>query len=453
MDNIGAVRHVLGLALRQLRTDAGLSLRQLAETVHYHYSRLSRAERGEHLIDPAYIPAIDAAVRGNGLLTMLRSMAPDGPRPGPKALPSADFLVNDGDTVMLELRTSDGRNVQVKLSRREFAQLLAGGALQTALPGGVANLDQAEHVSKILHHGGPVTEAVLDYFRRLLAEHYTADKMLGPKQLLRPVLAQVDVLDTMRRYTPPRTANPVLKLLAQYAEFAGWLHQDAGNPPVAMLWSARASQWAQGAGDDQMAAYMLIRKSNIALSANDPAAVVSLAAAARTARGSVSPKLVALAAQQEARGWAQLGEADRFRTDLDTAAEILRDHANDVDADAPVYLRQYDLDALEEQSASCYRACGRPDTAIKILEQKIQQTPAHLARDRAHQVAKLASILSSKPNPDPDRAADLGLSCVPAALQSGSARVAAELRLLNRTLLAGWPTLPGTIALNEALAS
>ncbi|MEJ3745547.1 helix-turn-helix transcriptional regulator [Actinomycetes bacterium KLBMP 9797] len=448
-----AVRQVFGLALRQLRTQAGLSLRTLDQMVHYDYSRLSRVENGEHLIDPHHVPAIDAALGAGGLLILLRSLAPDTPSPGPKTLPTTGFRVDHGDSVMVELRTTDGRIVHVNLSRREFAQLLASGALRAALPAGITDLDQAERVSEVLHGPRRVDPQVLDYFRALLAEHFTADKMLGPRQLLGSVHAQLEVLDGLRRHASPGTADPLLGLLAQYAEFAGWLHQDTGDTTAAMYWSDRASQWAQAVGDYQMVAYMLVRKSNIALLDDDAVTVIELAAAARRVPGPASPKLVALARQQEARGWALRGDVDHFRADLDTAADLLSRHPDDVDDDAPVYLHHYDLDTLEEQSASGYRACGQAETAVAILERKIAQTPAHLHRDQGHQLAKLANTVLATAQPDPERAATLGLECLQVAQTTGSARIAKELRSLDATLCGRWANLPATAEFHQALAA
>lgn len=450
--SIDAVRQVFGLALRQLRTQAGMSLRALGEASHYDYSRLCRTEKGEHLVDPALVPAIDEAVGAGGLLTMLRSLVPDKtPSLGPKTLPDTRLRVQDGDTVTVEMRTPDGRIVRVSLSRREFAQLIAAGALQTVLPAGAADLDQAERVSKALQQPRRVDPEVLDYFRRLLNEHFTADKMLGPRQLLGPVLAQIQVLDGLRRHAKPRTIDPLLRLLAQYAEFAGWLHQDAGDTPAAMYWSDRATEWAQAVGDYQMVSYMLVRKSNIALLDDDATTVVELAAAARRVPGAISPKLVALASQQAARGWALLGDADHFRADLDTAAELLSRHPDAVDENAPVYLHHYDVDTLEEQSASGYRACGHAETAVAILERRIASAPEHLVRDQGHQLAKLANTVLATANPDPERAIALGLQCVSTARETGSARITKELRALDRTLTHGWPNLPGTTEFHEAL--
>ena len=443
------------MALRQLRTQAGLSLRELGQRSLYDYSRISRVERGEHLIDPDLVPALDEALDTGGLLGMLRSLAPptEVAPTGPTTLPIGGLHVADGDSVTLELRTLDGRTVRVGLSRREFAELLAGGALRAVLPAGVADLDQAERVSKTLDEPRRVDPQVLTYFHTLLEEHFTADRMLGPRELLGPVLAQIDVLDGLRRHTRPGTAEPTLRLLAQYAEFAGWLNQDAGDITAAMFWSDRATQWAQATGDYQMVAYMLVRKSNIALLDHDAVNVIDLAAAARKVPGPISPKLHALAAQQEARGWALVGDADQFQQRIDTAANLLRKHPDDVDDDAPVYLHHYDLDTLEEQSASGYRACGQTEIAIAILARKIAATPEHLHRDQGHHLAKLANTVLATPQPDPDRAIELGMRCLATARSTGSARITNELRSLDQTLTRHWPTLPGTAEFREALTA
>ncbi|HEX6074623.1 MAG TPA: XRE family transcriptional regulator [Micromonosporaceae bacterium] len=339
----------------------------------------------------------------------------------------------------------------MNLSRREFARLLAGGALSTVLPAEAVEIDHLKQVAKTLsepHRAGP---QVLRYFTVQLEQHFTADRMLGPRQLVGPVLAQIEVLERLRRQTRPGTTEAMLRLLAQYGEFAGWLHQDLGDINAAMHWSDRAVQWAQAAGDYQMVAYLLVRKSNIALLDDDPLTVIELAAAARKVPEPISPKLHALAAQQEARGWALHRNADQFRRHLDKAATLLRDHPDDLDATAPVYLHQYNLDTLEEQSAGGFRACGQAETAVEILERKIAATPDHLRRDQGHQLVKLANALLTTEQPDPERAAALGVECVATAETTGSARIVKELRALDQTLSRRWPTLPGTHEVHGAL--
>ncbi|MEU7819202.1 helix-turn-helix transcriptional regulator [Catellatospora sp. NPDC049133] len=444
---------LFGAALRQLREQAGISLRELGRRCLYDYSRISRVERGEHLIDAALVPALDRALEADGLLTALRSLMPE---PEDTAATSVIGLMtvlhrDVGDTVMLELSSPGGRMIKLNLHRREFNGLLAAGALRALLPDGLTDLDQAERVSGAINNPQRTDSQVLDYFRALLAQHYAADKALGPRHLVEVVLAQIAVLDKLRYSSRPGTAEPVMRLLAQYAEFAGWLFQDLGNTAAAMRWTDQAGQRAQAIGDHQLTAYLLVRRSNIALLDDDAVDVIELASAARRTPGPISPKLAALAAQQEARGWALHAKPDRFRRLIDSAADLLLDHPNDVDDDAPVYLRSYDVDTLEEQSASGYRACGQADAAVAILERRIIATPPDQQRDRAHQLAKLANAVLQSAHPDPERAATIGLSCAHVARSTGSSRITTELRALDRTLSDRWPGLFGTKELREAL--
>jgi hypothetical protein len=456
-DPHAVARQMFGLVVRHLRGQAGLSLRELGKRCHYDYSRLSRMENGEHLPDPALIQAVDTALGGGGLLPALGAAAQPAAAvkpfdPGTAAGPRAMLHIGDSNPVILEMRLPDGRSLRVSISRRQFTQLIATGALRALLPAGVLNPDEADRLTRAIDQPERVDPAVIGYFQRLLAEHYTADTMLGPRQLLGPVTAQLDILTELHRHAHPSTAEPLLQVLAQYAEFSGWLHQDAGDLHAATYWSDRATQWAQSAGDQQMVAYLLVRKSNIACLAADPVSVVELAAAARTTPTVLEPTLAALAHQQEARGWALAGDPDQCAAHLDQAARLLA-HQPDHDPDPglPVYLHHYGPDTLEEQSASCYRAIGRADDAIAILERKINTMPAGQHRDRGHHMAKLANAVAASAHPEPERAARLGLDCLHIADQTGSARIRRELHTLDAALTAGWSDLPDTRALHDAL--
>jgi hypothetical protein len=150
-------------------------------SIDYDYSRLSRMENGEHLGDEVLVTALDQILRTGGLLTVLRSAAqpPSVPSdPVAAALPAGMLHVGDSDSVVVEIRMSDGRSVRVSMSRRQFGQMLSSGALHGILPAGVVSVDEADRLTQVIAHPRRVDQQVIEYFRRLLAEHYTADKML-----------------------------------------------------------------------------------------------------------------------------------------------------------------------------------------------------------------------------------------------------------------------------------
>jgi hypothetical protein len=444
----GTAAEIFGLTLRQLRTQAGLSLRELGKRALYDYTRLSRAERGEIVIPERQVQVLDDLLRAGGLLVALRR----GAASVPGGVVVSHCSVAGSGPVILEIRLPGGGSITMSLSRRQFAQILATGALGAALPG-ARRTEDASRVARAVDEPVRVDGEVLGYFRRALDEHYRADKMLGPRRLIGTVLAQIDVLDDLRRDTRPPYADSLLRILAQYGEMAGWLLEDSGDLDAAADWSRRAGAWAQCAGDTNMAAYMLVRQANIAALADDHAGVVQLAAAARRIPGPIEPKLTALALQQQARGHARLGEHHDCFTLLDRAAGILGEHPNVGNQDVPVYLHHYDLRTLEEQSAACYQAAGRADVAVTILENTIAATSNTLARDRGHLTAKLAVAISRTSQPDPGHAGSLGLQALNIARDTGSARIMRELRTLDDQLSARWPSHPASRNLRDALAA
>ncbi len=270
---------------------------------------------------------------------------------------------------------------------------------------------------------------------------------------MRPVLAQIEIIGELRRGARPPHAGPLLQVLAQYAEMAGWLHQDAGNLAEATSWTRRAGQWAHDAGDAQLAAYALIRRSNIACLAGDHQSAVQLAAAASQARVPRNPRIAALAAQQQARGHALGGEFRPCFTLLDQAAVLLSSDPGAPEPGWPPYLRRYDLGVLQEQAAACHRAAGQAEIAMSILESKLRATPASLTRDRGHLAAKLAVAVVLGRHPDPSRAAQFGMAAIDAAHRTGSARIIAELRLLASQLSDRWPDRRETRAFHESWAA
>ena len=77
----GATAEVLGIALRELREQAGLSLRELGRRALYDYTRLSRAEHGDILIPEPQVQVLDDVLHAGGLLVSLRRGMPAAPAP------------------------------------------------------------------------------------------------------------------------------------------------------------------------------------------------------------------------------------------------------------------------------------------------------------------------------------------------------------------------------------
>ena len=90
---------------------------------------------------------------------------------------------------------------------------------------------------------------------------------------------------------------------------------------------------------------------------------------------------------------------------------------------------------------------------MTILENAIASTSHTLARDRGHLTAKLAVAITCTRQPDPDRAANLGLRALHTARDTGSARIMHELHTLGAQLNDRWPTHSASRSFHDALAA
>jgi len=111
-------------------------------------------------------------------------------------------------------------------------------------------------------------------------------------------------------------------LAARFAEFAGWMAQEAGQDATAVRWTQAAARWAAHGGELDMSGYRWERHALLALYAGDGAGTVELARRAAAGR-TVSRRIQALAARREAQGHALSGDAGACRRALDRAEALL----------------------------------------------------------------------------------------------------------------------------------
>src|SRR5207253_7284294 len=69
----------------------------------------------------------------------------------------------------------------------------------------------------------------------------------------------------------------MLRFACQFAEFGGWIFQDAGDLTCAMQWTNRALDYALELGDERVIAYTLMRKAMIATEGGTPAQGLGIA--------------------------------------------------------------------------------------------------------------------------------------------------------------------------------
>jgi tetratricopeptide (TPR) repeat protein len=320
------------------------------------------------------------------------------------------------------------------MNRREFLWSAATvGAATLALPG------------PILRRVDPEAPALL---RSLLGDYTRADNLLGPGHLLSLMSLHLDFIAELTAAASGDLRSELFKVRAWYAEFAGWLYQDAGNQRAADYWSDRALEWATTADDHLLTSYVLMRNSNQASGVGDAARTLDLAEAALHKPDRLTPRARALALRQTAHGHALAGDAAKCARALEAAAEEAarrEDHGDEERLLTGYCTPTY----VEMEAADCWMTLGQPDKAIAIFEHGLAAWPPEYQRDRGVHLARLA--VAHAANRDPEQACAVAREALTIAANTGSGRAITELRRAAGRL--SRCDLPAVEELRESLAA
>ncbi|MGH3852831.1 MAG: helix-turn-helix transcriptional regulator [Pseudonocardiaceae bacterium] len=294
-----------------------------------------------------------------------------------------------------------------------------------------ADPDEFTRFSAVLANPQRTDAAVVEHFARVLAEQRCAEDTLGARRLLGPVLAQIQVIDVLIRQvrSPVRTA--VLEVKAHYEEFAGWMRQDATDSAGALRHYDVAMDAAQEIGDADMITSVLSLKSHLAWADNNAARAIELAVVGQREPQRVSAAVLALIAQQEARGHALDGDVDATERALDRSAELTYSAAEHPE-DAPPWVYFHGPQRLAFQRGVAYVELGRHAEAAPLLSTALESLPDCYERDRARYAAQLALALAGAG--DADGALVAATRAAELAAATGSALATRELRRVRAAM-------------------
>jgi hypothetical protein len=272
----------------------------------------------------------------------------------------------------------------------------------------------------------------LDYLRRVLAEYMRADNLLGPHHLKTIVTGHLDLISQLLRTARGADRTQLLEIAARFAEFAGWLHQDAGDLTAAAHWSVQAGEYAHELDDPRLSAYVFMRRSNIATDMDDPGSAIGLAEAALRHPDRLTPGLRAVALRQHAHAAALWNDRDDCARAIDAATtELVSADPAREDSDLAAYCTPAYI-AME--TASCWVHLGEPERAIPIYERSLTDWPAGLQRDRGLCLSRLAVAHATSGNEAEAIAVTSRAST--AVRAAHSARAAKQLQVVRARLVA-----------------
>lgn len=242
----------------------------------------------------------------------------------------------------------------------------------------------------------PADTLLVDSLLTTLDEYVRTDNVAGPQLLLPIVSQQVRFVEHLMRTSRGPTQARLRVLHARFAEFLGWLHQDAGNLPAAVAWTSIAADLAGETGSGRLVAYIQMRQSNLAADCGKPQSTIALARAALHSSADLAPRQRAMALRQLADGHARLGRVADTARALDQARDqaALPECADDDLAGycTPEYI------AME--AAHCLVELGRPEQAITTLEPQLPGWHPENRRDLGRGLALLAVALARTAQPN-----------------------------------------------------
>jgi tetratricopeptide (TPR) repeat protein len=320
---------------------------------------------------------------------------------------------------LIELETQDRRALDADatiLLRHGAAALLgpATGTFVAPTPARAADVDP-EMVARLLD---------------LRAALVQTDSLIGPGRLLATVCEQISLIQNHVAVAAAKVRTELLMVGALYAEFAGWLFDDAGQLTAGSAWSDQALGWAHAAGCADLVSYVLMRKAQQAMLVKQAGMVILFAQAAQRNGDRASDRVLASGAQQEAHGHALAGD--------ERAATVALARAYDMVTDAPppddrIQLAAHcDVSYLHAQRGSCMVRLDRPREAVGAFDEALSCWPTDYRRERGLYLARKSRALVSAG--EPCEAAATGSEALDIARATGSARTLDELRDLDAAL-------------------
>lgn len=249
------------------------------------------------------------------------------------------------------------------------------------LPGSEPDGDLLARVTGVTDATHKADAATLDWLDRLLAEHRSAEDLIGSRPLAGLMRQQLRaVVDLFGNARGP-LARRVVRLAAEHAQFLAWMAQDQGQAAAALAWYDRSHDWALEAGDADMAATTLSMKAHMAWSGGHGDRAVRLAEAARWSAPDASPGVRGMAAQMAARGHALIGAGGDAHRLLD-AAQTLITRASHHPEDEPAWMYFYGETWFTLQRGMIAIHLGDWSGAVKNLRTGLAGLADSYRRDR-----------------------------------------------------------------------
>jgi hypothetical protein len=147
--------------------------------------------------------------------------------------------------------------------------------------------DEAARLLTALAEPRRADAGVVRHFERALDAQRRASRLLRPADLIGTLTPSYGLTGQFRRDGKPLVRRELLRLRSEYAQFIGRMHHDAGDHAQACRWSDASLSAATQAGDGNLVAFTLARRTSLAAAEGEDeraahVACTALAVARRT---------------------------------------------------------------------------------------------------------------------------------------------------------------------------
>jgi tetratricopeptide (TPR) repeat protein len=318
-------------------------------------------------------------------------------------------------------------------------------ALAAAASNGDA--DAFDRLAAVVERPRRADRAVVEHLAAVLARQRVLEDQVGARSVLPAVLAEIELIDDLAGQARGPVRAALIGLAGEYRQFLGWIGEDSGDPAAALAHYDRAMEAAQESGDANMITSVLSLKSHLAWSQRDAGRAIGLAEAGARDTERVSPGVLALITQQQARGHALDGHADAVDRLMDHT-EALTARAAERPENEPPWTYFHGPDRVLFQRGVAYLELGRHADAVELFTAARAALPAEYRRDHGRYAANIA--LAAALDGQLDRATSLAREALTITMETGSAHTLAELRRARRAM-DKWPDAPQVAEFDAAL--
>lgn len=298
----------------------------------------------------------------------------------------------------------------------------------TLLP---ANETERERLARVLTGPYRVDRAVVTHLTEVLAAQWHIEDTIGSSRVMPVIAAEIELVEHLTRQARGAVHATLVALVAEYHQFAGRMCDNSGDQRAALYHYGRAMQAGLEIDDATMVASVFGLKSHLAWGVRDAAGTVELAEAGQRDSPRLSPAVLGMIAQMQARGHALRSEgacADRL---IDTT-ERLTDRAHEHPEDEPWWAYPQTPERALFQRGVAYLELDRHREAADLFGKARAVLPGSYRRDHGRWTANLA--LARAHEGDVAGAVTAGWQALAIVLDTGSVHTIADLRRMRRIL-------------------